>query len=217
MKTPTKLLALAAALALTVSTSWAADIDLAKYEFGTTAAGSISVTTEAQFLTLGDISSATGSGTANNGSPVAPTGTSRGYFFTASSWTNANNNYFEFTLTVDADYEVSLSSLSVYYRATTTGPTSYTIDINSGSTTATGSLTNDASWYSLSEDFTNVKLTGTNTVRIYASGASSTAGTLRIDDLLLKGSVSQIPEPSTYAAILAALGFLAIALRRRKS
>jgi hypothetical protein len=148
------------------------------------------------------------SATLSNSSPVYSAGTGS-YSITQSGWTGTTpgSNYFEFTITPSAGHSVSLTSISFGSRSTTTGPTAYSFRSSAdgyGSSLTTNSLTNDGNWQASGTQSISLTFTGTTTFRLYANGASSAGGTLRVDDFTLNGSVSAIPEPSTYAAIFGA-------------
>jgi hypothetical protein len=85
------------------------------------------------------------------------------------------------------------------------------------STLAAGTITGDSAWHSSgSLSMTLSGLSAPITLRIYGSGASSSLGTLRIDDVTLSGSVTAVPEPATYASILGIAALVGAAIRRRR-
>ena len=51
--------------------------------------------------------------------------------------------------------------------------------------------------------------------RLYGWGASSGTGTFSVNDFTFNGTLSAVPEPSTYAAIAGVAG-LAVALVRKR-
>jgi len=190
---------------------------LVVYSFGSSAAP----TAVASDLSASVFSGSLGAPATGSGSPVYAAGSGGGYF-TASAWTGGapGTNYFEFTLTPDFGYGLSLSSISFGYRATGTGPTAFAVRSSSdvfSSTLASGTITNDSAWHSTGPlSITLSSLTAATTLRVYASGASSSLGTLRVDDVTLSGSVTAIPESSTYAAIFGLLAFAGGLLHRRR-
>ena len=201
--------------------STGANAQLLVYDF---TSESVAPTENATNVSGGDFSSL-GGGTTSSGSPVAPVGTSRSFYFYDSGWTS--ENYFQFTISAASGYEISLSGINFYYRSTSTGPVTFDIRSSSdsyASSLANGSLNNDSDWYSATNSVTLSGISNT-TVRIYASttGNSSATGggTLRIDDVDVLGSVnlSAVPEPSTYAALagLTILGFAAYRRRHRNA
>jgi hypothetical protein len=158
--------------------------------------------------------------TLSNSSPVYAAG-SGSYFITQSGWTGTNpgTNYFEFTITPTAGSSVSLTSISFGSRATTTGPTTYSFRSSTdgyGTNLATNSLTNDGNWHASGTQSISLTFTSATTFRFYANGASNSGGTLRIDDFSLGGSMSAVPEPSTYAAIFGAAALVGTIWHRRR-
>lgn len=168
-------------------------------------------------------------GTTSNSSPVSSgyTGSSGSYYFYSDAWTGSapGSNYFSFSLTPDPGMSVSLASISFGYKGSSTlAPTSFLLRSsadNYSSNLLTGSLTADATnaWYNTGTQSVTLSFTSTTTFRIYAGGASNAGATLRLDDVVMSGSTSAIPEPSTYAAIagLSALVFASLRRRRRSA
>lgn len=195
---------------------------LVTYSFGSAASPTTSATSFDSLVTVSVFSGSLGTPTTGSGTPVYSAG-SGGSFFTATAWTGTapGTNYFQFTVTPTAGYEFSATSISFGYRATSTGPTSLAIRSSADSystSLATATLTNDSTWYASGN--LSITLSGLNsatTFRIYGSGASSAAGTFRVDDVVLNGAVtSAVPEPSTYAAIFGALALVVIVVQRRR-
>lgn len=184
---------------------------------------STSPTTSQANLTGSVFSGNVGSPAAGDSTPTFTAGSGGGYFG-ADTWTGTapGTNYFQFTITPAEGFAVTLTSLSFGYRATSTGPNA--ISFRSGSDSystnlVSSALTRDSSWHtSGSLTLTSTTITSATTFRIYGSGASSAGGTFRVDDVTLNGSISAIPEPSTYAAIVGAASLAgAIWWRRRQS
>jgi len=162
---------------------------------------------------------------------------SAGNSFSSNTWnlTNTFNeatNYINFSFTVDSGYAGTITSLSYAMNGSNTAPATqvWGYRINSGAFVLSSDLpiTNPAVSSLATWDFSDAGITAGDTVefRFWAygttsinGGTSAVGGTTRIanitgNDLVLNGSVSLIPEPSTYA--LLGLGFAAlVALRRR--
>ncbi|MFQ3671739.1 MAG: PEP-CTERM sorting domain-containing protein [Verrucomicrobiia bacterium] len=192
-----------------------------------------------------------GTGTSNNtgyaAGFVAPNADASGLGRTTVNWVNAGNsfnsnnwnlgafdettNYINFTITPDAGYEITYTSLQFAMNGSNTAPQQgrWGYRIGSGSfTTFDFTLTNPAPTSLQTWNFTDFTTDQVVEFRFWAfgstsinGGTSATGGTVRIanisgNDLILNGSVALIPEPSTYALLALGLGAL-IFLRRRTS
>jgi hypothetical protein len=156
-----------------------------------------------------------------------------GNSFNSNSWNttntfNASDDYINFTITPDAGYQVTYTSLQFAMNGSNTAPSQgrWGYSINGGTfTTFDFTLTNSAS--SNTWDFADFTTSLPVEFRFWAygttainGGTSAAGGTVRIanvsgNDLVLNGSVAAIPEPSTYALI--ALGLGALYFLRRKA
>jgi hypothetical protein len=135
--------------------------------------------------------------------------------------------YFQTVLTPDTNYQLTLSSISFGSRSTSTGPQYFTVTASydgiTNQTIATGSLLNNAVWGMQTPALTSITATAMSpiTLRIFGHDGSGSAVTgqanWRIDDLTIGGSLTAIPEPSTYGAITGALALVGTLLYRRRS
>ncbi|MEI6409649.1 MAG: hypothetical protein WCR52_09725, partial [Bacteroidota bacterium] len=161
----------------------------------------------------------TGSGILQRGAGVAAAAaggciSSNGWFNTAAATTLAqaitNNEYYEFTLPVNAGFQASVTQVSFYIRSSATGPNTATLRSSAdGFTADLGTITipNNASTstlFNLPLSLTGV--TGTLTFRLYGYGGASgggtpaSGGTCRIgssptgtdNDLIITGTVSPL-------------------------
>jgi hypothetical protein len=194
---------------------------IAVYSFGTAGSPTAGVTSVASNLTASAFSGNLGTPGPGGTSPLYTAGSGGGYF-AAASWTGAapGSNYFEFTLTPNAGYAFTTTSMTFGYRATSTGPTNLAVRSSFdtyATNLASGTITGDSVWRS--SGTLTITLSGMNTAttfRIFGSGASSGVGTFRVDDVTVNGSVTAIPEPSTYAVILGAMALTGAIIRRRR-
>lgn len=160
--------------------------------------------------------------TLTNGSPVYAAG-SGSYAISQSGFTGSapGTNYFEFTLTPHAGYEVALTSFSFGSRSTGTGPLAYALRSSAdgySADLAAGTLLNDSAWHSHAPaTFTLDAFSTATTFRLYAWDASAAGGTLRLDDVTLDGSVAAVPEPAVSAVILALAALGGVLAQRRRA
>jgi trimeric autotransporter adhesin len=139
--------------------------------------------------------------------------------YSATGWNSTSfdgNDYFSWTLTPGSGFQLDLVSLVYSGQASGTGPTTFafrssldSFSANIGAPSATGTT------ISLSNaSFQN--LTTPVEFRLYGWNASSATGTFSVNDFTFNGSVSAIPEPSTYAALFGVLSLgLAVARKHR--
>ncbi|HEY0947451.1 MAG TPA: hypothetical protein VGD81_19365 [Opitutaceae bacterium] len=148
--------------------------------------------------------------------------------------------YYEFTITPEAGYALSLTSLTFGAGRSSTGPRQFSLRSNAGAdgfaTNLTGAASNtnisvtggnifqfvdnnSSSTYAGNSvtltggDFTDV--TAAITFRLYAFNAEA-GGSFRIDNFAISGSASAIPEPSTYVTIAAICAFAGVLGVRRR-
>jgi hypothetical protein len=123
----------------------------------------------------------------------------------ASGWNDGNA--LRFVLTTAANAFLDLEGWSFDQRASASGPLGWRLRIGeiliaAGDTTLAFATMSGASMIR--------DLNGSFTVELEADGASSAAGTWRIDNFTLSGALRTVPEPAT--AGLAALALLCFAL-----
>lgn len=118
--------------------------------------------------------------------------------FGASAWDVVSldlNRYFSFTITANTGFVLNLTSFELDEVRSSAGPTQWVLrssrdgfstDLGTYTNTGTSLLTNRV--VALDENFYNVS--GSVEFRIYAFGASSAAGTWRVDNVEVFGSIS---------------------------
>lgn len=137
------------------------------------------------------------------------------------------NDYYEFTITPDANIAMDLTNLTFTYRRSATGPTMLEIRSSLDGFAAAfagvdnlNDTANHRTGFGLS-GFTNLE--SAITFRIYGFAASSGAGTFRlglsgastlVNNLQVSGQLDPIPEPATL--LLIGAGLTALARRRRR-
>jgi hypothetical protein len=110
--------------------------------------------------------------------------------------------YLQFTITPNASYAMALNSISFFDTKSATGPSSwvlrssldaYATNINGAIGVPGTAFTATPQSIELGLDFQNIT-TGI-TFRLYGYGASSAAGTWRLDDLTMDGSLYNVSNP----------------------
>jgi hypothetical protein len=139
----------------------------------------------------------TGASGTNNAGAAARTG--------ALSTASSGSAYFEFTITPNNGYQVTMKELSFGSRGTSTGPQSVTLRSsadNYASDIFTATLLANSNWalYSNSAALNEI-IASARTYRIYGyngtGSASANTANWRIDDLKLQGYVKSVPQLST--------------------
>lgn len=133
------------------------------------------------------------------------------------------SGYFSVNLAVESGYTVSINSISFGSRSTSTGPQAaaiYSSTNSLGGDFGMSALSNNSAWGKYTPTLTSITGTSTIELRIYGYGGtgSANASTInwRIDDLRVSGTVSAVPEPSTYAALAGAAALLGVMVHRRR-
>jgi hypothetical protein len=125
----------------------------------------------------------------------------------------ASAKYFFFTVTPDAGYFITLTGLDFIYNAT--GASAQNVGWSIGTTSQDGFARAGTQAYAYSDTITPLVITEATQIRIQGWGATSTGGNFRLDNVVLNGTVTAIPEPATMS--LLGLGALAMVLRRKLS
>lgn len=148
----------------------------------------------------------------------------------------SNTDYFQVVLRANSGYQLSLSGITANFAGTATYAASpgvssqwaYSTDGSSftliGSPTTTiGTPANNISYnFSGVSALQNVSSTTSVTLRFYASGQTATGGwgfissALGVNGLAINGTVTAIPEPSTYAALAGVLALGGVMWHRRR-
>ena len=154
-------------------------------------------------------------------------GNTGGNSLNSTGWNGEATDYVEFGFTVDSGFAAKLDKLYLGTKASGTGPQTVSVFT---------SLDNyGAAIASFGEDGSNFvdsaidlsafgDITGTLTFRLFGAGATGGAGTLRVADYYanntyyydtITGNVAAVPEPESYAMIIAGLGLMGFVVRRR--
>lgn len=156
------------------------------------------------------------------GSGLTPSSTAG--TFNSSGWTTSTtldlNDYYSFSLTPAESYRMSLTSVALDERRSSTGIRNWSVR------SSMDNFSSDLSFFSVPDD-TAVR-SGQSTLlgsafeslasgvefRFYGFGAESGSGTWRFDNVQVSGSLTAVPEPHQYATA-ACLGVLIFAAGRR--
>lgn len=162
------------------------------------------------------------SGTGN----PAPSGAMQGANTVSAANAITNNDYWEFTLSPDSGYKASLTSLTLQFqRSDGNSPTSlfirsnidsYASNLFSDSSLPASPTAFESGTLTLSSLPAFQDLTAPVTFRIYAFGSNNTTSSLRIDNVVLNGSVIAVPEASSSLLLLAGVGLVLGYGRSRK-
>lgn len=120
-------------------------------------------------------------------------GTNANNRYNANSWNTAgidSNAYFEWTLTPNAGYRIDFSSFVYTGQVSATGPTTFVLLTSAnGFSIPVGTATGTGTTISLSAAMFQNRTVATS-FRLYAYGASGSAGTFSINDFTFNGSVN---------------------------
>jgi hypothetical protein len=139
--------------------------------------------------------------------------------YSASNWNSASLNttdYFTWTLTPSTGYQLNLSSFVYTGQASGTGPTSFALRSSvEGFSTNIGAPTAGGTTITLTSSAFQ-GLTDSVEFRLYGWNASSSSGSFSVNDFTFNGTLSAVPEPSTYATLAGLLTLGAAIIRRRR-
>lgn len=159
------------------------------------------------------------------------TANSAGSSISSNGWTTAAsidvNDYYEFSITPASGYRIDVGTLSFAERRSNTGIRNWEIrtSLNSFSTVVgSASVPDNDLTRNQSVIFGDAynSISSTLTIRIYGFAAEAGTGTWRLanntdtSNMQLTGTVSAIPEPSTFAALLGLTALAGVATRRRR-
>ncbi len=135
---------------------------------------------------------------------------SSGKALSATKWGLAfdTSDYFELTLNPDSGFTLTLTAFQMDTRRSPTGPTTWELrsSLDSYASSLGGASPGDGTFAAgqtvdLSGGASFVDLSSPVTFRVFAYGATSSAGTFRIDNLKFDGSVAPVPEPAGWAML----------------
>lgn len=144
-------------------------------------------------------------------------------------------NAFEFTITAEAGFELNLASLSFDFGGTNNQVTDVTYNytmqtsvdgfgstssvVGSGSVTLgqVGSSITYGPTQTITLSDSSFQGLDTITIRVNPWTPLDTTDTIRVDNVILNGTVSAIPEVNSFALLLAGCAGALVATRRRRS
>jgi Family of unknown function (DUF5689)/Secretion system C-terminal sorting domain len=136
--------------------------------------------------------------------PAGVTGASTDKALSTTGFNTAAINtskYLQFTISPNANYAMVLNSISFYDQKSATGPSAWVLrsSLDAYASNLNTSMVPNTTFPDVPNvvefgiDFQNISTAVT--FRLYAYGASSSAGTWRIDDLTLEGSLFDVSNP----------------------
>ena len=140
-----------------------------------------------------------GSLTFFQGNPATGEAVGASSFTSSAGPPTTSYSYYGFSLSTTSGSQLSLSNMSFDDRASTTGPTNFTVQISQQSDFSTtiydsgirvSHVTSGSTFGSTSLPLTNSGLTGTVYFRIYGYKSTGSGGTWRLDNVNLQGSVT---------------------------
>lgn len=148
--------------------------------------------------------------------------------FSSSGWTTANtrdvNDYYTFTVTPSANYQMTLTRLELDERRSGTGIREwaiyssldgYNVALTPTFAVPDDTLTRTDQGVNLGAPFS--LLSAPISFRIYGYTSEGSGGTWRIDNVQLSGSLTAVPEASTWVAGLGlSLGMLGTFVRKHR-
>ncbi len=140
------------------------------------------------------------------------------------------DDYVQFGFTVDSGVAANLGNFTITTSTSNTGPGTLGLYSSTDDYASTLYTFNQSETSSIDHtiDLSSMgSLTGIVLFRIFeigdtqadGDGATASGGSFRVADLVIEGSISAVPEPSTYAALagVAALGLAAFRRRNRNA
>lgn len=170
-----------------------------------------------------------GAGAGLPGSPANNAFGASGFASVSMADALADGDYFSFTISARDGFALSLTEVSYRMSITTNGPTNAALFTNLGGFSAEQAVITYSITTAAGGGDRTVALSGLNDVqgpvefRIYAWGSGTgTTDKFRFRNLVgadvaISGSISAVPEPSTYATLLGLAALGAVALRRRRA
>jgi len=176
---------------------------------------------------LGNVTTPINTSSASTGYPGASGSENLGNAVKIGAIDVTTSAYYEFTLTADPGYTVSLTNFDFGSRSTATGPKSFALYSSADSYTAslfTGTLLSNSTWAFFDNSISSPVVSdggGALTYRLFlydgtGSPASGTENN-RIDDVSMTVTTAPIPEPGTVALVGLGLGAILFGVRRRRA
>ena len=206
-----KKLIVMAVIVLAVSCITQASVAVVEYDFGTLGHETLAPSETVAHITAGDFGY---SGSESAGYWDGSAGEGRAYAVSG-GWDDYQN-FFHFTVSIDAGWSLDVTSLQFDSMSSYTyGPKYAQVTYGANANVIeTDIFIGDVGWTlgHTADNTLPTDLTGNVEFSIYAKGGLGDDAFLALDNVTLNGSVSQIPEPAT----ICLLGLGALSLLRRK-
>lgn len=150
------------------------------------------------------------------------TGASGAGTFNSRSWPGLEfdgDAYVGLSLDVDAGFQYTLTSLSFDERRSGTGPTAWFLRSSADGFTTNLEFTGTSSTLTtqtVTFDDVFEALTGSTEFRFYGTESGSSLGTWRVDNIEFFGTVTPVPEPKSWVALVATALFGWTLFRRKR-
>lgn len=135
-------------------------------------------------------------------------------FFSSPTSLAAAGDAIVFTISAQSGFTFSITDFSFQARSTSTAPADIGFTIIDDTYDFSSDYSNEGEITTISEDALGFSGLSSATISIQGWNASS-SGSLQLDNILVSGAVSPVPESSTFALLAGILALASVMFRRR--